>query len=67
MPSISSNSAVSSAVNQASVESPQSILVLKKALDAQAQTAALLIQAIPRPQSTVSLPPNLGRNVNTTA
>lgn len=67
MSSITNNPAVASAVNQASVQSQQSILVLKKALDSQAQAAATLIESIPRPPSPTSLPPNLGRNVNTTA
>ena len=39
------------------------IAVLKKALDAQKSTAAQLIAALPAP----NLPPNLGRNINTTA
>lgn len=40
-----------------------SVAVFKKALDAQSSAALALIQAIP----TVSLPPNLGNNVNTKA
>jgi hypothetical protein len=42
------------------------IAVLKKALDAQATSAAALIQALP-PVQSASLPPHLGQNVNTTA
>lgn len=60
--SISASSAVNSAVSQVSTESQKSVLVLKKALDSQAQTAAALIQALPQPPSG-----NVGRNVNTTA
>ena len=41
------------------------IAVMKKALDAQATSADLLIQA--SPQSAVNLPDHLGKNVNTTA
>lgn len=60
--SISASSAVNSAVSQVSTESQKSVLVLKKALDSQAQTAAALIQALPQPPSG-----SVGRNVNTTA
>lgn len=41
------------------------VAVLKKALDAQASSAAQLIQALP--QSAVNLPDHLGKNVNTSA
>lgn len=44
-----------------------SVAVLKKALDGQAQAAKSLIEAIPKPPSTAGLPPNVGRNINTTA
>lgn len=44
-----------------------SVAVLKKALDSQTQAALSLIQAIPQPPSTSGLPPNVGRNINTTA
>jgi len=44
-----------------------SVAVLKKALDNQAQAAKSLIEAIPQPPSTAGLPPNVGRNINTTA
>jgi len=64
MSSISSSTAVSSAVSQVSAESQRSVLVLKKALDSQAQTAAALIQALPQPPAATG---NVGRNVNTTA
>jgi len=42
------------------------VAVLKKALDAQASSAAQLIQALP-PVSSVNLPAHLGQNVNTSA
>ena len=43
--------------------------VLKKALDAQAQTAMILIDSIAQTQTVnpANLPPNLGQNINTTA
>lgn len=45
------------------------LTVLKKALNIEAQNAMTLVNAIPQPpqQSTSSLPPNLGRNISTTA
>ena len=61
------SSAINSAVNQVSAENQRSVLVLKKALDSQAQTAAALIQALPQPPSVNGLPPNLGRTINTAA
>ncbi|HJW02436.1 MAG TPA: YjfB family protein [Azospira sp.] len=42
------------------------VAVLKKAMDAQAQSAQQLIEALPQP-SSVNLPEHLGKNVNTTA
>ena len=42
------------------------IAVLKKALDIQSATAAVLLDAIPK-VSSANLPANLGRNVNTVA
>lgn len=42
------------------------IAVLKKALDAQATSAAALLAALP-PVQSAKLPPHLGQNVNTTA
>ena len=64
---ISHSSAVNAAVSQVSAQDQRSVLVLKKALDSQAQTAAALIQALPQAPSIDSLPPNVGRNVNITA
>jgi len=45
------------------------IAVLKKSIDIQSQAAMTLINAIPQPpqQSSASLPPNLGQNINVTA
>ena len=64
---ISHSSTVNAAVSQVSAQDQRSVLVLKKALDSQAQTAAALIQALPQAPSIGSLPPNVGRNVNITA
>lgn len=65
--SISDSNGVSAALSQVNAQEQRSVLVLKKALDAQAQTAAALIQALPKPASIDNLPPNVGRNVNTRA
>ena len=62
--SISNSGSVNTAVSQASTDDQRSILVLKKALDSQAQTAATLIEALPKPPTASG---NVGRNVNTTA
>lgn len=44
------------------------VSVLKKALEIQAQNAQQLINSISTPEKTsANLPPNLGKNVNTTA
>jgi hypothetical protein len=65
--SVSNSSAVSSVVSQASTQDQKSLLVLKKALNAQAQTAAALIDALPQPPSSNNLPQNLGQTINTKA
>jgi hypothetical protein len=45
-----------------------SVAVLKKALDVSKESATALIEAIPNSSANVpNLPPNLGRNINTTA
>ncbi len=46
-----------------------SIAVLKKALDVSEESATALIEAIPDSSANAvpNLPPNLGRNINTTA
>ncbi|MBS1170920.1 MAG: hypothetical protein H6R01_1838 [Burkholderiaceae bacterium] len=41
--------------------------VLKKAMDAELETAQALLQALPPVPSQVNLPAHLGQNVNTTA
>ena len=64
---ISASNGVSAALSQVNAQEQRSVLVLKKALDAQAQTAAALIQALPQPVAINSLSPSVGRNVNTTA
>lgn len=44
------------------------VSVLKKAMQIEAQNAQMLINAVPQPEKTTNnLPPNLGRNINTTA
>ena len=64
---ISNSSAISAAVSQTNAQDQRSVLVLKKALDSQAQTAAALIEALPQPPSIQNLPLQVGRNINTTA
>jgi predicted chitinase len=61
-------------VNMASVLLAQNandtagLTVLKKAMNIEAQSVQTLLGSIPQPQqSSVSLPPNLGRYINTTA
>lgn len=44
------------------------VSVLKKAMEAEAQNAQQLINAVPKAEKTATnLPPNLGQNINTTA
>ena len=44
------------------------LTVLKKAMNIEAQSVQMLLNAIPQPpQSSANLPPNLGQNINTTA
>lgn len=59
-------SSLSALVNNTTAQQ-LSVAVLKKALDSQTQAALSLIEAIPQPPSASGLPPNLGRNINTTA
>lgn len=65
---ISSASTVNSLSGQSVGQSTDN-QVLKKALEAEKQNAAALINALPQPQKTSSanLPQHLGQNVNTTA
>ena len=62
-----SSSTLDSLAAQTSAQDERAVLVLKKALDAQAQGVLSLIQALPQPPSSSNLPPNIGRNINTTA
>jgi hypothetical protein len=62
---IGSVGSVSSALSQARTGDSVAIAVLKKANEAQAQTAMQLIQALPQP--TASVTPGLGNSVNTFA
>lgn len=44
------------------------ITMLRKALDAEAQSAMMLIESMGQPLTpAANLPPNLGQNINTTA
>ncbi len=44
------------------------LTMLKKAMNIEAQSVQMLLNAIPQPpQSSANLPPNLGQNINTTA
>lgn len=61
---IANVSSLSTALSQAKSGDAVGTLVLKKALDIQAQSAAQLIQALPQAASN---PPNLGNNVDVKA
>lgn len=69
---ITSSSSVDRAVNDASSSAPGSVgntaslLVLRKAIDAQAAGAAALIAALPQPQP-LATEGQLGRHLNTFA
>ncbi|MBY0572778.1 MAG: YjfB family protein [Undibacterium sp.] len=60
---------ISSSLANVGVSQQVSIAVLKKALDVSEEGAVALIEAIPNSGANTvpNLPPNLGRNVNTTA
>lgn len=58
---IASIGSLSTALTQASADDAVGTLVLKKALDIQAQSAMQLIQAVPQPSN----PPNLGNSIDT--
>lgn len=65
-----SDSVISSASNAISTgngDQSIGIAVLKKALDAEATTASALLDALPPVQRSSNLPPNLGKNIDTTA
>ena len=59
---ISSVANASAVLSQANTGDALAVLVLKKAIDLQAQSALQLIQALP--QATANNPPNLGQNIN---
>jgi hypothetical protein len=61
---IASIGSLSSALSAAKTGDAVGVLVLKKALDIQAQTALQLVQALPQPASN---PPNLGQNIDVKA
>ncbi len=62
-----SSSIVGGGVTQP-MEQERQVLVLKKALEAEASAAVALIRAVPQPQPAVaSNPPHLGQNVDTHA
>lgn len=62
-----SSSIVGGAISQ-SAEQERQVVVLKKALEAEASTAQAIIQAVSQPQPTTSSnPPHLGKNVDTKA
>ncbi len=69
---ISTSSSVAAAVNDASgspagsVRNAASLLVLRKAIDAQAAGAAALLAALPRPPA-LATEGSLGRHINTFA
>lgn len=59
---VSSVSSASSALSSAKVGDAVGTLVLKKAMQAETQAAAQLIEALPKPPS--NNPPNLGNKVD---
>lgn len=58
---------LSTAMANTSTQQAVGIAVQKKAMDAQATSAAALIEALPPVTSAPSLPSHLGNNINTTA
>lgn len=61
---VSAIAAAANAFSAAKVGDAVQVSVLKKAMEAEAQGAAALINALPEP---AKLPSNLGQNINTTA
>lgn len=57
---IANTASLSTALSQAKAGDAVGTLMLKKALDMQAQSAMQLIQAIPQPSN----PPNLGNSID---
>nr|WP_315466975.1 YjfB family protein [uncultured Undibacterium sp.] len=65
---VSSIARVATTMADVGVSQEVSVAVLKKALDVSKESATALIEAIPNSSANVpNLPPNLGRNINTTA
>ncbi|HSG21817.1 MAG TPA: YjfB family protein [Azonexus sp.] len=63
---VSSIGSLSSALSQANTSDAVSTLVLKKAMDIQAQSATQLLAALP-PIPSSSNPPNLGNSIDVKA
>lgn len=64
----SSTDAAMATIFSESAKNDTGTAVLKKAIDIEEKNAKALINAIPQPAKSVDkLPPNLGRNINTTA
>lgn len=61
---VSSIGSLSSALSQAKTSDAVGTLVLKKAMDIQAQSAAQLLQALPQISNN---PPNLGNGIDVKA
>ncbi|MGL5631142.1 MAG: YjfB family protein [Azovibrio sp.] len=59
---VNSVASLASSMSQGRTGDAVNVLVLKKAMDIQAQSAAQLIAAIPQPAAVN--PPNLGQNVD---
>lgn len=62
---VSSAASIASSLSQARVGDAVSTLVLKKAIDLQAQNAAQLVAALP--QAAPSTPAHLGQNIDVRA
>ncbi len=60
-------SSISNAISSGSGDQSIGIAILKKALDAEASTTSALLDALPPVQRSSNLPPNLGKNIDTTA
>ncbi|MBC7501131.1 MAG: YjfB family protein [Herminiimonas sp.] len=63
---VSNIAALATDMSSARTEQAVGIAVLKKALDIESASAAVLLDALP-PTVSTNLPDNLGRNINTTA
>lgn len=64
---VNSVAKLASSVAETGIKQEVGLAVLKKARDIQANTATQLLNAIQTPPAPQNLPPNLGRNINTTA